>query len=244
MLAGPLHAGGVVVWKEQAYHADASAKALWFDRMESEGPVTWFHLAEMRKGYPNQHVVGSRKGFENHQPFRYITVDQRPALELMRNSGLPALDEQIGKLAAFARQYPAAAPLLAPRVQELDAVRRQYGGGTIFHEGRWMPIAEYEQLKARRDAAEVQNRENAARQAQIDRQAAMRQRANWLLGGAAGSVLLLVAGMLLRLRWLAWSALLVLLCGGGWLTWSEGGYGWLRELEQTATRLVRDPPWR
>jgi hypothetical protein len=233
-MSGMVSAGGIVVWKEQPFHADASAKALMFDQMKVAGPVTWFFFGK------------SRKGFEKNQQYSYIQFHDWPPELILKEKGLDYLKNHYAKLNAFAKKYPSAGVLLKPRLEQMSAVSQQFDIGTIQVDGKWIPISEYEEHVRLKKMSERQHEEEelTKRQAEIRRSGDQKVMLMLLVAGV-GLVLVVVA-RLLNMRRIALGIFLALALAAGWLTYEEGGYGWAQKMQGKFLEMCGNPrmPWQ
>gem|GEM_PF-3218601 len=233
-MSAKLSAAGVVVWKEQPYHSDASAKALAFDHMKVTGPVTWFYYGK------------SSMGFEKHQAYSYIQLDDCPPELILKDKGLDYLQSHYAKLYAFAKKYPSAGTLLKPRLVRMSAVSQQFDAGSIQVDGKWIPISEYEESLRREKRAERQREEEQLIKRQAENRRSNDQKVTLMLLVAGVGLVLLVVARLLRMRRIAWGIFLALALGAGWLSYEEGGYGWARKMQNKLVELSGNirMPWR
>jgi hypothetical protein len=233
LASGELKAGGIVVWKEQSYHADASARAMAFDRMKSAGPVTLFYSGKFQRG------------FEKHQIYSYIEFNERTPEEILKQEGLDSLKNRYAALSSFARRYPNAGVLMKARLEHMRAVSEEFNTGTIQVDGKWVPIAEYEQQIYRTKKAVRQREEAEAEQRQSELREEAALRTKWISGAVVTAFGLLLLVLVLRRPKLALAVLLPLALGAGWLTYKDGGFGWAEELQAKIAELMENPqmPW-
>jgi len=125
---------GIVTWKEQAYHADATAKAFYFESMKQIGPVTFFYQGDRRMS------------FERQQPFDFTFIPG----SLTEVSGKTASDLKIDfeKLSGFALKYPAAGVMLKARLEQMSDYLKNYQAGEVYVSGKWVSLSEYEKIVA------------------------------------------------------------------------------------------------
>ena len=228
---------GVVVWKEQPFHSDASSKAFAYDRMRQAGPITWFYNG------------ATNKSFEKHELFQQIRFPQWPLGEIVEQQEFESLKLKLGELEAFAQKYPNAAPLLDGIAGSMRDAVSKFSSGKVYFSGSWITREQYEKLADQRDEMlrkyklereelerKLQNEAEAAHEAQ--QEAAAKARSQWILaGGGVWLVLLLLA--LLTKSWRTASILvLALVAGAGWFTYKESGFGWTDHV----VRVVKDLP--
>ncbi len=223
-----------MVWKEQPFHADASAKALLFDQMKVTGPVTWFFFGK------------NRKGFEKNQPYSYIQFHDWSPEIILKEKGLDYLKNHYAKLNAFAKKHPSAGELLKPRLEQILSVSQQFDTGTIQVDGKWVSISEYEEhvRRAKRSERQREEEEMLKRQAEIRRSGD--QKVTLMLLVAGLGLVLIVVARLLKMRRIALGIFLALALAAGWLTYKEDGYGWAQEMRRKIVEMSGNLriPWQ
>lgn len=209
---------GILVWKDQPFHRDASASAVLYSRAEYTGPVMQFHIA------------GQRRSFTSGQFYRYIAFPKNAMMQFTDDAHYYALERSYQELLAFSNQYPNATPLLSERLQRMDAIMKGSDSGKVFYNSTWMARAEYDKILAQ------DQRILAAQKKQASKQEAGRKTA--VLIGAGVFILLLVLTLVIR-KW-TWAGLLLIipLAGAAWLTYHTGNRSWTKDIP----KYIEIPP--
>lgn len=225
---------GIVVWKEQPFHDDASARAFVFDRMKPAGGITWFF-----KG-------SERMGFEKHRDFDHVLVPPALPPELAEPGQFASFRHQVAELETFAKRYAAAARILEPQLEVMRGVIADYEAGQVYFSGEWMPRADYEARVAARDRTLHENA--ARRQAELAEESrrlhAMERAEGRRLAYAYGSgvvlyLILLITSIVRRMRRTLVLLLLAPLLAAGWMTYRQGGYGWFKQHAEKVSRSLK-----
>lgn len=217
---------GVVVWKEQPFHSDASSKAFAYDRMKQAGPISWFYNG------------AKSKSFEKHELFQQIRFPQWPPGEIVAQEDFESLKFKLGELEAFANKYPNAAPLLMGMIGSMREAVGKISSGKVFFSGDWISREEYQKLAGQRDdllkkyaeerkVLEEKLHQKAQASHEAQQEAKAQQTSKWILAGGGVWLLLLLLTLLTR-SWGSASFLVVSMAAvAGWFTYTESGYGWI-----------------
>lgn len=204
---------GIVTWKEQAFHKDASAKAFYFESMKQMGPITWFYQGNRRMS------------FERYQSFDLIFIPG--SLAELSGKNEPDLRIDFDKLSAFAAKYPAAGVMLKARLDQMSDYLKNYQAGEAYVAGTWVPLSKFEKITTLEQPevsvdevpAVVQTSSSRIQFPQVVRAAC-----------AGYLVVLLVLVFLGKGRVGLFLLPLPLLVIFGWFTYEEGGFGWTRNM--------------
>jgi hypothetical protein len=229
---------GIVVWKEQKYHKDESARAFVFDQMQVFPEIIWFS-----KG-------AERMGFQKHEFHEYVLFPPPLPAELAEPEQFASYRLQFTELGSFARRFPAVVGILKPQLERMREALAKYEAGQVYFSGEWMPRTDYEVKLAKRDsllrqqAAERQaERAKRAGRLEAERHAALRKSmemerqegCRYLYGYGFGITLyliLMVTAMVRDMRLLRNGLALALLLAMGWMTYDHGSLGWIEEHAQ------------
>jgi hypothetical protein len=225
---------GVVVWKEQPFHNDASSRAFAYDRMKQSGPITWFYNG------------ATGKSFEKHQLFQQMRFPQWPVGEIVDQHDFESLKFKLGELEAFSQKYPNAAVLLDGMIRSMRDAEGKFSSGKVFFGGSWITKEQYGNLAAQRnELLKKSSKEHEelgkklrsqAEKASKHQEANTQQLSKWIqLAGGAWLLLLLLALLAKSKRMLS-VLVLALAAVAGWLTYKESGFGWIAHL----LRAVKD----
>lgn len=224
---------GIVVWKEQRFHNDGLARAFVFDNLKLSAEITWFY-----KG-------SERMAFEKHQFFAYVFVPPALPPELAEPEQFASFRQQFSELDAFAKRFASAARILNPQLEVMRGVIADYEAGQVYFSGEWMPRADYEARVAARDSLLRENavQRLAERAKEARRQLAMEReegrRYAYAYGfGAVSYLILLAAAIVRRMGRVRLVLILAPLLAAGWMTYRQGGYGWIKEHAEKISRCI------
>jgi hypothetical protein len=218
---------GVVVWKEQPFHNDKTARAFAFDSMKRSGLITWFYNGTVNKS------------FEPHTFVQHIRFPQWPPGEIVAQEDFDSLKFKLGELESFANKYPNAAGYLEGMIGSMREAVSKFSAGNVFFNGAWVTRSEHAKLVSQRNEAiskNVAERElyqkhlyQVAQEAMKAQQEA-KKTSLWILASSGVWLLLLLLAMLIR-SWVTVSFLvIVLLVVAGWFTYTESGFGWIENV--------------
>ena len=122
---------GVVVHKEQEFHANDSATPLRFDEVNPKGFVTWFSSS------------GKTLRFEATQWFRYIEFPP-PLIEAIDPKILPTRIKQLESLENFSAQFRKSSTLLEQVIARVRLDTENLKNGLVLHNKVWISRADYE----------------------------------------------------------------------------------------------------
>jgi len=210
---------GVVVWKDQPFHNDKTARAFAFDSMKRSGLITWFYNGAVNKS------------FEPHTFVEHIRFPQWPPGEIVVQEDFDSLKFKLGELESFANKYPNAAGYLEGMIGSMREAVSKFSAGNVFFNGTWVTRSEHAKLVSQRNEAISKNareREEESKKLRVEaqRDADARYRSQVILIGG-GVWLLLLLGALLTRSWKIASTLLLVMAGvAGWFTYANSGFGW------------------
>jgi hypothetical protein len=210
---------GIVTWKEQAFHADASAKAFYFESMKQTGLITWFYHGDRRIS------------FERHQPFDFVLIPG--SLTELNGKTTSDLKSDFENLSGFAAKYPAAGVMLKARLDQMGAYLKNYQAGEVYVAGKWRPLSEYEKIIGTRDR--VKPVAEVAPPAP-DVPALVSTPDSYRIPRLVTCAAYLVGLLFLVSRGKRRAALLFLLlpliAAFGWFTYEESGLAWTRKMPE------------
>ena len=228
---------GVVVWKEQPFHSDASSKAFAYDRMRQAGPITWFYNG------------ATNKSFEKHELFQLIRFPQWPIGEIVEQQEFDSLKFKLGELEAFALKYPNAAVLLDGIAGSIRDAVSKFSSGKVYFSGNWVTREEYKKLAGQRnEMLKKYKLEREELERKLLKEVEVKRKSEMAANVQQWSTLILVAGgvwlliLLLALLTKSWGSVSFLVVSlaavAGWFTFTESGFGWTEHIH----RAVKDLP--
>ncbi len=206
---------GVVAWKEQPFHADATAKVFYFERMEKTGSVTWFFRDRQR-------IV-----LEANQAFEVVSIPGSFE-ELNSKVGTSHLRKDYDELSAFAARYPAAGTLLKKRLEQMKTYLADEEA-TIKTPDGWVPVANFEKTAARPPEAAVSQPVH---------------RIEVYVVGAVYLLMLLGFTLWRKRTPVLLLLVLPFIAGFGWMTYQERGLGWINRMTEELRVVYENFEWR
>lgn len=168
---GLAHGEGVLIYKHQPFHPDASAYAFRYDRIEGEGFVTWV-------------IVGKeRKRFEKTQFHVWVELPTVPPPDVLSPQDINAVTAQRDEIQKTCTRFPNAAPIAKKSLDLHNEWCKKFGEGMVRHRGEWMSQKDYEDSQAKQAAEEQAAKELAERkrkemvEAEMERKLAKEQAA-------------------------------------------------------------------
>ena len=148
---GIAHGEGVLIYKNQPFHPDASAHAFRYDRIEGEGFVTWV-------------VVGKdRKRFEKTQFHTWVELPTDPPAEATSTQVIAAITAQRDEIQKACTRFPNAAPIAKKSLELHNEWCKKFTGGMVRHGGQWMTRKEHTDLLAKQVTEAREEKETAER---------------------------------------------------------------------------------
>jgi hypothetical protein len=131
---------GVIVVKEQTFHADASAHAVAYKKyMDINGPFIKIETGKSVLTIDKSKVAGR------------IELNSEIPLDITTESELKPLRDNLKELQDFSRRYPKSAPLLVYQVASLDIIIKKVESGEKRMDGEWLNEKQIENIKRNRE---------------------------------------------------------------------------------------------
>ena len=129
--------GGVLVTKEQVFHADSSAKAFIFESIKDVGP----HF-----------VIETKAGtslMDKSKFMRYIELPPGIAKNVFCDEHVDSIRNKIVEITSFCERFPSSKPLFQDRIDLLMRTVSSFESGFVCFESKWMRSQDFEKLRER-----------------------------------------------------------------------------------------------
>ena len=143
-----LNAAGIVMLKEQAYQAEASAKPVVFGTMTDSGaPFVVFEVA------------GKKTSIEKSKILAVLYIPDAIPGRITQEAELEPLRKSLTEMGGFIRKFPQIQKLVASQMQALTGHIEKFESGHLRVGGTWMTKAEYAALNQEAASNETTRKE-------------------------------------------------------------------------------------